>query len=179
MDVSYIDSENMDAYLEDNKIFITSSLIGMTESDSEIAAIIAHEWSHSMDTECNNENIRYLPAVSTGIRVVGRYLLKELGELGLIYLFKSVVTGDEKEWEGKSENREAPREYDREIRMNESELNKLDCEGRADIFSLKLMKKAGYDTGAAINLLERLSRIFKKKEDMETSYKCNYSPPTR
>ena len=171
MSVNYIESENMGAYLEDNKIFITSSLIGMAENDSEIAAIIAHEWSHSMDKECNNENIRYLPAVSTGIRVVGGYLLKELGRLGLIYLFKSAATGDEKEWGRKSDNREAPREYDRKRRMNESELNKLDCEGKADMLSLKLMKKAGFDTGAAINLLEKLSRVFKKKEDMETSYK--------
>ena len=157
MSVNYIESENMGAYLEDNKIFITSSLISMAENDSEIAAIIAHEWSHSMDTECNNENIRYLPAVSTGIRVVGRYLLQELGKLGLIYLFKSAA-GDEKEWS-------------RKRRMNESELNKLDCEGKADMLSLKLMKKAGFDTGAAINLLEKLSRIFKTKEDMETGYK--------
>ena len=170
MYVSYIESEDMDAYLEDNKIFISSSLIGMTESDSEIAAIIAHEWSHSMDTECKDENRRYLPAVSPGIRVVGKYLLKELGRLGLIYIFKSAVTGDEKEWGRKSDNREA-REYDRKRRMNESELNKLDCEGKADMLSLKLMKKAGFDAGAAVNLLERLSRIFKKTEDIETSYK--------
>ena len=166
MDINYIESEYMYGYLENNKIFITSPLIGMTENNSELAAIIAHEWAHSMDTECNNENIRYLPAVSTGIRVVGRFLLKGLGKLGLIYLFKSAATGDEKEWGRKSNNREAPREYDRKRRMNE-----LDCEGKADMLSLKLMKKAGFDTGAAINLLEKLSRIFKTKEDMETSYK--------
>ena len=172
MPVNYIESEDMGAYLEDNKIFITSSLIGMTENDSEIAAIIAHEWSHSMDTECNNENISYLPAVSTGIRMAGRYLLKELGISGLIYiLFKSDSTDDENERGRKSDKREASREYDRKRGMNESGLNKLDCEGKADILSLKLMKKAGFDTGAAINLLEKLSRTFEKKEDMETSYK--------
>lgn len=165
MPVNYIESENMGAYLKDNKIFITSSLIGMTENDSEIAAIIAHEWSHSMDTECKDENISYLPAVSTGIRIAGRYLLKELGISGLIYLFKSAATEDGKERGRKSDSREASREYDRKRRMS-----KLDCESKADMLSLKLMKKAGFDTGAAINLLEKLSRAFKERKDMETSY---------
>ena len=164
MDIYYMQSDDVYGYSENKGIVVTSSLVGMAENNSELAAIIAHEWAHSMDPECHHVRSGYLPAVVSGgrgIKIAWDLLAKASVLTGLISFVKSLGNENNVERQGELTEKHKP------------ELIKLDCEVRADVLSLELMKKAGFEPGAAVNLLNKLSKLVKSTGNVEISNTLN------
>ena len=138
--IGYIQSETLEAYFEHNVLFITSGLLKQTTNDSQIAAIIAHEWAHDIDGSCNNGRQTYIPVITAAGREVIKRVLTEIGLLGLTYIFERATQAKEPGYSNKG-NRGETKDYRDWTKEFDRLLKKYQAEVRAQRKALEKLSK--------------------------------------
>lgn len=137
--------------LANGKIFINSGIFKAAKNDAQIAAILSHEISHALLSHGKAKINR--STISNQLEITGSVIAGIFNPL-LIIPFLAIYEGVK--------------------HPVHEHYNKLE-EREADKYSLRLMKKAGYDINEAVNLWKNMKIVNVEKSRIKSSTHLSYN----